>query len=84
LSAQNFDSLMGAREAAQYLDIPESTIRSWARRGRLVASGRRGHSPLYRLADIYSLIKSRRRPELDIPQPATHDDWDYDSDDDWD
>ena len=84
LSAQNFDSLMVAREAAQYLDIPESTIRSWARRGRLDASGRRGRFPLYRLADIYSLIKSRRRPELDIPQPATHDDWDYDWDDDWD
>lgn len=76
LRAENFDELVTVREAAQMMDIPESTIRSWARRRRLVAVGRRGRSPLYRLAALYRLIKDRTRPDLELPKRPTPDYWD--------
>ena len=78
LSAKTYDALMSARQAAAYLNIPESTIRSWARRKRIVPVAYEGRSPQYRLSAIYRLIKDRRRPELDLPErprPAW-DDWD--------
>jgi transposase len=78
LSAETFDALMSARDAAAYLNIPESTIRSWAHRKRIVPAAYEGRSPQYRLSAIYRLIEDRRRPELDLterPRPA-RDDWD--------
>ncbi|MHB1010112.1 MAG: helix-turn-helix domain-containing protein [Propionibacteriaceae bacterium] len=52
-SNQTYEGRATAREAAQFLNIPESTIRSWAARRRLVAVGQRGRSSLYELAAIY-------------------------------
>jgi len=81
LSSKTFDALMSAREAATYLNIPESTIRSWARRKRIAPVAYKGRSAQYRLSTIYRLIKDRRRPELDLPERALpyrpyRDDWD--------
>ena len=73
---QTYEGRATAREAAQFLNIPESTIRSWARRRRLVAVGQRGRWPLYELAAIYRLIKDRQRPELELPERPRWDDWD--------
>lgn len=78
LSSKTYDALMSARQAAAYLNIPESTIRSWARRKRIAPVALLGRSPQYRLSAIHGLIKDRPRPELDLlerPRPRW-DDWD--------
>lgn len=76
MTPQDFDAEMTAREASEHFNIPDSTIRSWVRRGRLVAVGRRGRSPLYRVRSIHQLIRDRRRPELDLPKPPSRYHWD--------
>ena len=65
LTSKTFDTCMSARDAAAYLNIPESTIRSWVHRKRIVPAAYDGRSPQYRLSAIYRLIQDRRRPELD-------------------
>lgn len=75
LSRSTFDAAMTAREAGAYLGIPESTIRSWAHRKRIIPVAVDNRRPRYRLAAIYDLIKSRHRPELD-PRKRPLPDWD--------
>lgn len=81
LSSKTFDALMSARQAANYLNIPESTIRSWARRKRIRPAAQAGRSPQYRLTAIYGLVNDRRPPQLNLPNRARagwpyRDDWD--------
>lgn len=50
-----------AVEATEMLGVPQSTIRSWVRRGHLTPVGRRGRSHLYDLGDLKAALSLRSR-----------------------
>lgn len=69
-----FDALVTTQQAAGYLGIPESTIRSWVRRGRLSPVGRRGRAMQFRLVDIYAMLRWRRGWLERLLRPDPYDD----------
>lgn len=57
----DLDARVPAHQAAQLVGVSPQLVNSWKQSGKLKPCGKRGRSPLYRVADVLHVEASMRR-----------------------